>query len=342
MVSIYQEKLRWNFIDLDTSFFSWRFIHAILSFLVCLGKADKKIWLFSLIFCLSAIAVSCSQPNVNPGKTPASTPSLTNQPFRVALIPGSASESPEKLKPLGDYLQKVTNQQVVFNTPKTYEAAVDLMVNEQVDMAFLGPLSYIQAKERNPDLAPILMPIEQATGRPWYTSLIVGNPDKGIESLQDLKGKRFAFTSPSSTSGFLIPLAALQAQNIDPTRDFSSIVYGGSHDKNAVLLAEDKVDAIALNKGALEVAKTEGRVPSNIIKTLWESDPIPTSPFVINAKKFSPESLAKLQQALVDAPPGLLSSTGIKYNGYTIAKDSDFEQIRQIYTKYKSVVIPPK
>ncbi len=304
----------------------------------------KKVWLFLLIFCLSAIAVSCSQPNVSSGNNPASTTtsSPTNQPFRVALIPGSASESPEKLKPLGDYLQKLTNQQVVFNTPKTYEAAVDLIVNEQVDMAFLGPLSYVQAKERNPDLAPILMPIEKSTGRPWYTSLIVGNSDKGIESLQDLKGKRFAFVSPSSTSGFLIPLTALQAQNIDPTSDFSSIVYGGSHEKNAVLLAEDKVDAIAINRGALEVAKAEGKIQSATLKVLWESDPIPNSPFVINAKKFSPQALAKFQQALVDAPLGILKSTGFESNGYTIAKDSDFEQIRQIYTKYKSVVIPPK
>ena len=123
-----------------------------------------------------------------------------------------------KLQPLAEYLQKILNRPVNFQITKNYAAAVDLIVKEEVDMAYLAALTYIKAHERNPNIEPLVIPIDQVSGRPWYTSVIVANTAKNINSLQDLKGKRFAFVSPSSTSGFLIPMNGLQTADINPTR----------------------------------------------------------------------------------------------------------------------------
>lgn len=49
-------------------------------------------------------------------------------------------------------------------------------------MAYLAALTYVKARERNPKLEPLVVPIEQATGRPWYTSVIVVDVRQGIES----------------------------------------------------------------------------------------------------------------------------------------------------------------
>ncbi|WP_256386618.1 PhnD/SsuA/transferrin family substrate-binding protein, partial [Hydrocoleum sp. CS-953] len=97
---------------------------------------------------------------------------------------------------------------------------------------------------------PLVIPIDRVSGRPWYTSVIVANTTKNIKTLQDLKGKRFAFVSPSSTSGFLIPMNGLETAGIDPTRDFAKIRYSGSHDKATQNLADDVVDAVTNDKAS--------------------------------------------------------------------------------------------
>jgi phosphonate transport system substrate-binding protein len=74
---------------------------------------------------------------------------------------------------------------------------------------FYQVLTYIKAHDRNPNIKPLVLPIEQITGRPWYIGVIIANSEQDINSLQDLKGKRFAFVNPSSTSGFLMAMNAL-------------------------------------------------------------------------------------------------------------------------------------
>lgn len=300
----------------------------------------------SLLFSISAIAVSCTVANSNNSSqvktTPSSTPSVT-QPLRVALIPAQSSKEQEKkLQPLAQYLEKILKRPVNFQITKDYDTAVELLVKEEADMAYLGALTYIQARKRNPNLEPLVIPISESTGRPWYTSVIVANTTKGIKSLKDLKGKRFAFVSPSSTSGFLLPMSALQSQGIDPTRDFTKIRYPGGHDKVQQELADNLVDAIATDKAPFLLNQKSGKLAAAKYKIIWESDPIPAPPIVINTKKLSPEIIKQLQQALIDAPVGVVDVTGASSAGYTLVKDADFEQIRQVYTRLKSIKVPKK
>lgn len=299
-----------------------------------------------LLFCLSAIALSCTAGDFNKsrqvGTTSSSTPIVT-QRLRVAVIPAQSSEQQQKkLQPLADYLEKILKRPVTFQITKDYDTAVELLVTEEADMAYLGALTYIKAHNRNPSIEPLVIPISQTTGRPWYTSAIIANTAKGIKSLKDLKGKRFAFVSPSSTSGFLLPMNALQSQGIDPTRDFTKIRYPGTHDKVQEELAEDLVDAIADDKTSFLRNQKSGKLAAAKYKIIWESDPIPAPPIVINTKKLSPELINQLRQALIDAPVGVVDVTGAKSAGYTLAKDADFEQIRQIYTRLKSITVAEK
>jgi phosphonate transport system substrate-binding protein len=297
---------------------------------------------FVLLFCLSTIVVSCTASS-NPSKPEAtSAPPAVSQPLQVAVIPWQSSEEQyKKLQPLVDYLQQTLKRPVSFQITKDYESAVELLAQEKVEIAYLAALTYVKAHEKNPSLAPIVVPIDQLTGRPWYTSVIVADTNKSIHSLQDLKGKRFAFVSPSSTSGFLMPMTAFQKEGIDPTRDFTEIRYSGSHNKAETDLIEGRVDAIAHDKASFLRSQKSGRL-SSAYKIIWESDPLPTGPIVINLKKFSPEAIARLQQALIDAPIGVVDVAGTQSAGYTLAKDADFEAVRQIYTRLKSLSVPAK
>ncbi|MFB2771255.1 phosphate/phosphite/phosphonate ABC transporter substrate-binding protein [Pelatocladus sp. BLCC-F211] len=299
-----------------------------------------------ILFSLTVLGVSCTATSSSNPSQSATTPTINpvvTQPLRVAVIPARSSQEQEnRLQSLAAYLQQILNRSVNIQLSKNYEAAVDLLVNEEVEMAYLGALTYIKARDRNPNIEPLVLPIEQITGRPWYTSVIIANSDREINSLQDLQGKRFAFVSPSSTSGFLMPMNAFQKKGIDPTRDFVGIRYSGSHDQAETDLETGVVDAIATEKAIFLQSRREGKLKSSNYKIIWESEPIPTTPIVINTKKFSPEVINQLKRALIDAPSGIVDVNGSNSNGYTVTKDADFEQIRQIYTRLKSVVVAAK
>lgn len=309
-------------------------------------RSFKRLLSFVLMFCISAIVVSCTAPKFdnNTQTSPsASDQSATTSTLEVAVIPWqSPAEQEQKLQPLAEYLQSILKRPVHFQITKDYAAAVDLLVEEKVEIAYLAALTYVKAHERNNKLQPVVLPIDATTGRPWYTSAIVVDAKQGIQTLQDLKGKRFAFVSPSSTSGFLLPLNTFRAKNIDPTRDFTRILYAGSHDKAETALAKGEVDAIADDKASFLRAQAVGKLPAKNYKIIWESEPIPTGPIVINTSKFDPATITRLQKALIDAPLGVVDVSGSKSAGYTLAKDADFESIRQIYARLKSITIAEK
>ena len=306
----------------------------------------KCLLVFSLLLGTNILTWGCTSTSSDKTSqvktTPASNPSIS-KPLRVAVIPAQSSATQqEKLQPLVEYLQTILKRPVDFQVTKNYAGAVDLIVKEDVDMAYLGPLTYIKAHNRNPHIKPLVIPIDKASGRPWYKSVIVANTNRNIKSLPDLKGKRFAFVSPSSTSGFMIPMSGLQSANINPTRDFTKIRYSVSHEKAKQYLADGVVDAIANDKSSFLRSQKSGILAAAKYKVIWESQPIPAPPIVINTKNVSLETVKQLEKALIDAPVGVVDVTGAESAGYTLGKDADFEEIRRIYTRLKSTKVAEK
>jgi phosphonate transport system substrate-binding protein len=260
----------------------------------------------------------------------------TRQPqlerLNVAVIPHRASEdAEEKIARLADYLQATLGLPVNIQLTEDYDTSIDLLVAGKVEMAYLGPFSYVKAKQRNPNLEPIVAHIEKNTGRPWYTSTIIVNIDSGIERIEDLKWKRFGFVSQSSTSGYLFPSAQLKQSGLNPEQDFIEIKYSGSHNNNAAALAAGEVDAIAIDKSTYLLAKESGTLPESQYRMIWESTPIPNSPIVISSQL--PESFKlELKKALINAPTGLVAIGGSNADGYTLVRDKDYEPIRQVQT----------
>ncbi|MFE1743688.1 phosphate/phosphite/phosphonate ABC transporter substrate-binding protein [Coleofasciculus sp. H7-2] len=289
--------------------------------------------------------VACTQPSEN---TRATSPSTDPQPasdssntgdelttLNMAVIPWQVSAEQEKqLQPLADYLSKTLGKPVKFQITKDYDTSIDLLVTGKVEMAFLGPLSYVKAHLRDPQVQPIVAPIERTTGRPWYTSAIVVNNASGIKTLKDLKGKRFAFVSKSSTSGYLVPLAHFQDIGINPERDFATVKYAGSHDKAKAALLAGNVDAIADDKRSYLQQQKEGNIDPSKYKIIWESDPIPLSPIVVSSKLPS-HLIIDLKKAFVNSPEGLLDPSGSQSAGYTLVEDRDYTPIRKLQERLK-------
>ena len=248
---------------------------------------------------------------------------LTANPSRDATV------QQKQLQTLAAYLQERVGIPVQIKIAKTYEQTVDLLVEEKADLASLGVFSYLQARDRNPQLEPLVVPIAKSTGRPWYTSVIVARTDRGIKTLEDLKGKRFGFLSRSSTSGFLVPSAYFQKVGINPKQDFGRIEYSGGHDRSVKLLAAGIVDAIATDKQTYLRESKAGRLTAENHRIIWESDPIPNGPIVVSPNLPEPLKI-ELKKAFLQTTAEFVDANGAEASGYSIAEDSDYDTIRRL------------
>src|SRR5213592_3298775 len=165
--------------------------------------------------------------------------------LRVSAIPDEApTELQRKFKPLGDYLKKETGLDVQFTPVTDYAAVVEGLANNKIDLAWLGGFTFVQAKLRTHGDA---LPIVQRTEDEKFTSKFIVPADSPAKSLADLKGKSFAFGSPSSTSGHLMPRFFLMRAGIDPDKDFKAVAFSGAHDATVAFVASGRAEAGVLN-----------------------------------------------------------------------------------------------
>jgi len=249
----------------------------------------------------------------------------------VAVIPWqNSAEQETKLQELAAYLEEELGIPVNIELTDSYDAAVDQLVSGKAQMASLGAFTYLQAHERNPNLEPLVVPIDQNSGRPWYTSVMVVRADSGIDSIEDTAGKRFSFVTDSSTSGFLVPSYNFQQMGIVPEDHFASVGFSGGHNKSIELLVAGDVDVIVTESLNFDrESKSGGALASGNYKIVWESAPIPNGPIVVSAQ--IPDTMKiELQKALIDAPEGLVDASGGASAGYTVAEDADYDSIREL------------
>ncbi len=298
----------------------------------------RQIVIIALIFpSLIVFLTGCVSPidtENNSRQTSSNQESIDNvkSVLKIAsIVSTNDAERQEWQETLAEYLQTSLKQPVSIEGTKDYTTAVDLLVEEKVQVAVLGPLTYVQAKERNPQIKPIVAPINQATGRPWYKSVILVNSARGIKTLDDLKDKRLGFVNKQSTSGYMFPVVHLLEIGFDLDRDLASVEFFQSHDHTLAALLEGKVDAVAIESKFYDQGKKSGTVNDSYI-VIWESEPIPELPVVVS-KNLPPDLIIKLKEAFISAPIGMLSLEGIPSNGYTLVQDSDYNRVREVKNK---------
>ncbi|OUL20244.1 hypothetical protein BV378_30155 [Nostoc sp. RF31YmG] len=246
----------------------------------------------------------------------------------MAVIPWQVTTEQEKqLQPLANYLTQALKRPFKFQITKDYDQAVEALIQGKAELAYLGPSSYIAARLRDPKIEPLVSPINQDTKRPWYTSVIITSNSSGIKTLQNLKGKRFAFVTKLSTSGYIVPMAHFQDIGINPEQDFTKVIFSGSHDKSKQALAKGEVDAIADDRRSYTEQVKQGKFDPRKYTIIWESVPLPSVPIVASSK-VSIELKNALKKALIDAPAGLIDPSGAIGAGYTLVQDGDYDIVR--------------
>ena len=161
----------------------------------------------------------------------------------------------------------------------SYNAEIEAMRNDKLDIGEFGPLGYVLAHQVAKAEAVAAFGTDDGKPNSYWAS-IVTYPDSGIKTVAQIKDHSFAFSDPASTSGHLFPAYGLRKAGLDPDKDLHA-VYAGSHTASFEALYNHKVDAGELNSEQVESATQRGHYKEGDFVFLWKSDPIPTDPFSV-------------------------------------------------------------
>ena len=161
-----------------------------------------------------------------------------------------------RFKLLAEYLSEETGADVRYLPSHSYAALVTGWRNDEVQFAWYGGLTGVQARLAVPGSNAVAQRVTDED----FKSVFVAAPDSGIAGFDDLRGRTFTFGSESSTSGHLMPRYFLSEAGIDPERDFTGVAYSGSHDATWKQVEAGAVEAGALNANVWDTRVRDGAV----------------------------------------------------------------------------------
>lgn len=247
--------------------------------------------------------------------------------LRVGLVP---NQNPEKVEaeytPLGDYLSEQLGREVGLFVPTSYNAVVEAMANDELDLAYFGGLTYVQARERA-NISPLVTEINPRTGDTTYHSLIIVPANSDIQEVSELEGETFAFGSVSSTSGSLYPAIMLQNGGIDYRTDLEEKIYTGGHDATAQAVANGRVAGGGIEDRILYRLQDEGTVEEGFVRAIEESDPIEGYPWVVRGN-LSEDLKEEITQAFLDIEDPVLLDL-LRAAGYERVEDEDYDYVEE-------------
>ena len=186
--------------------------------------------------------------------------------FKVTAIPDeSPTELARKAAPLVKYLESKLGMKVEFTPVSDYAASVEALANKQVDLAWFGGLTFVQANIRS---GGKMIPLVQREEDEKFRSVFITS-DTAIKSLPDLKGKTLSFGSASSTSGHVMPRSFMLEAKINPDVDLKRVAYSGAHDATIAAVAAGKVDAGAVNISVWEKFVADKKVDSTKVRVFY-------------------------------------------------------------------------
>ena len=234
-----------------------------------------------------------------------------------------------------DFLEKETNLYFRTGIPTNYISVVEAFGSKRADIGVMNSFGYILAHQKYGAYAGLKV---IRHGLDHYKGQIIAHKDSGIKSIQDLEGKRFAFTDSSSTSGYLLALKALREKNITPRRT----VFALKHDNVVTMIYQGQVDAGATfysapaKDGTIRDARylVKTQFPDvEEIKIIHITDPIANEPFVFRKGlpiEIRDRFIAATKKFLETEKGKEIFENIYSVTGVTDASDKDYDGLREI------------
>ncbi|VDC24626.1 phosphonate ABC transporter substrate-binding protein [Pseudogemmobacter humi] len=178
-------------------------------------------------------------------------------------------------------------------TPADYDGVIQGLLGGTLDYAWLGASGYAKIYLTDPEAVEVRLTKQNVDGSTGYYSIGFTRRDTGITSMEDARGKVFAFADPNSTSGYLVPGAELAAEYGNLKSYFGEVKMSGGHEQTIVGVANGDFDAgvswadglgnweDGYNSGAFRKAADAGLVDMSNLVEIWRSALIPEGPMVL-------------------------------------------------------------
>ena len=280
--------------------------------------------LAALMFAGAAAAQQCEDPKV----------------LRFSIIPTQESVRELTLyKPVLDLLSKNTGKKIEFYMPTSYSSVVEALLGKWVDVAVLGPESYLIAKNQGAQIDVFATYYKKGKGvqepGPGFKSILISRKGSKFTTVDSAKGSVMLLVDPASTSGSLIPESIFGGQVVKkPLKDyFSKVAFSGGHDLSTNAVFEGKADVafVATHRFMNTVDASKGKMKVEDFNILWTSPLIPQDPFVYRST-LCPDLKKKIQDTFVtldQTDVGKAYLSNVDSEKFVVMKDSDYDVIRQ-------------
>ncbi|MBT2637809.1 phosphate/phosphite/phosphonate ABC transporter substrate-binding protein [Bacillus sp. ISL-39] len=240
----------------------------------------------------------------------------------------SPKASLSKYDYLLEYIESQIGKKVEIVQRQTYQEVDSMLRRGEVDFAFICSLSYVIGLEKG-YIVDVAAPV--VNGRPFYQSYTIVNQNSPYQTLDDLKGKRFAYTDPYSYTGRLSMLSQLDKKGETSEHFFGKTYFTYSHDYSVKAVELGIVDGATVD-GAMfdQMLATEPELSAHI-RVIGTGDEAGTPP-VVASKKVDQQKVDAFSKILYDLrnhPEGkqLLKELGV--DRYEPINQQDYQVIRQ-------------
>lgn len=231
--------------------------------------------------------------------------------FNIGILGGENAQ--DRMTNLECFRAKVEDELGVptkLFTPADYDGVIQGLLGGSLDFAWLGASAYAKVYLTNADAVDVMLTKQNLDGTTGYYSIGFAKADSGITSMEDAKGKTFAFADPNSASGYLIPGAELREKFGTLEDYFGQVKMSGGHEQSIVGVANGDFDAAVawadglgnwedgFSSGAFRKAADSGLVDMTTLTEIWRSKLIPEGPMV--ARKTLPQDAKDKMYALLD------------------------------------------
>lgn len=253
-----------------------------------------------------------------------------DNPLIWVLVPSQDTEAVlTGAEEIAAAIEDATGLIVVPLVTTDFTGAVEAMCNGEAHLGALNTFNYVLASAR--ECADVAV-ASARFGSTFYSGQVVAHVDSGITSVADLAGATFCRPDPTSTSGWVIPSIAMQAEGLDPEVDLADIIDAGGHDAAILGVLDGTCQAAASFVDARSLVDEDFPEVYDTVIVITESAPIPNDniSFHPDVPSADVDAITQVFLDLAASEEGLAILNSVySWSGMEVVDDSFYDGFRQ-------------